>query len=252
MKKVKDNFSVQSKGYKKFRPEYPSSLLEEILRHVEKRDSCWDCATGNGQIAIEMANHFQTIVASDISQEQLENAPVTDNLEYVKCRAEKTPFADDSFDLITVGQAAHWFDFDPFNKEVNRVLKNNGIVAIIGYGLMYGDRSFNDKLLQFYDGEIGAYWDVERKHIDAHYSSIPFPFDPIELSTKYSIDVQWSLAQLEGYLNTWSSVNRYIQKNGENPIPAFVGDLSSSGVWNGFELKNLHFPLFVKLGRVIK
>ena len=252
MKEVKDNFSVQSDGYRKFRPVYPNALYDEILSHVASYYSCWDCATGNGQIATVMAAKFKTVTASDISQAQLDKASSQDTISYVNCRAEQTPFADDAFDLITVGQAIHWFDFDAFNKEVLRVSKPNGILAVIGYGLMFSDEPFNESLMRFYDGTIGAYWDPERKHIDSHYESIPFPFEKIELKQEHSIDVNWSLLQLQGYLNTWSSVNRYITRHGSNPVDAFIAELWSTGIWKKDERKKVRFPLFVKMGRIVK
>ena len=49
--------------------------------------------------------------------------------------AEKMPFLDaNSVDLVTCAQAIHWFDRDAFFKEVKRVLKINGTLAVIGYG----------------------------------------------------------------------------------------------------------------------
>ncbi len=252
MKQTKDNFSRQSEGYSKFRPVYPNELYSEILKHVNSFDLCWDCATGNGQIASIMATHFKEVIATDISDAQLEKAPKLSNVQYLKCRAEQTPFTDNSFDLITVGQAVHWFDHGHFNQEVKRVAKPDSLIAIIGYGLMFSDDAFNKKLMEFYEGTIGSYWDPERKHIDGHYQSIPFPFEEIPFSRSYSIDVNWSIQQLQGYLNTWSSVNRFIKQNGTDPVEPFIDKLLSSNVWADGELKDIRFPLFVKLGRIRK
>lgn len=252
MKEVKDNFSKQAKGYSKFRPVYPNALFNEILSHVNDRRSCWDCATGNGQIASVMSDHFNEIVATDISDSQLESAVRKPNINYLNCRAEQTPFNDNSFDLITVGQAIHWFDFEAFNAEVKRVSRPNGVIAIIGYGLMYANDAFDELLLKFYNEKIGKYWDPERKHIDSRYASVPFPFEEINLSRNYSIDVKWNRDKLEGYLNTWSSVNRYISQNGQNPVDSFVQELNKSGVWNEDQWLDVHFPLFIKLGRIRK
>lgn len=252
MKEVKDNFSKQAKGYSQFRPLYPNALFDEILSHANDRRSCWDCATGNGQIASVMSDHFNEVVATDISDNQLESAVRKPNIRYLKCRAEQSPFNDDSFDLITVGQAVHWFDFEGFNAEVRRVSKPNGVIAIIGYGLMYVNNNFDALLDKFYHGTIGKYWDPERKHIDSHYDSVPFPFESIEMKRIYAIDVKWSRDQMEGYLNTWSSVNRYMSQNGQNPVDSFVQELDESGVWNEDQRLDVHFPLFIKLGRIRK
>jgi ubiquinone/menaquinone biosynthesis C-methylase UbiE len=252
MKPTKDNFSIQSKGYSRFRPTYPMALYDELLSHVGRFGSCWDCATGNGQMAHVLADRFERVEATDISQQQLDKAEAHARVHYSLSRAEHTAFEADSFDLITVGQAIHWFDFDAFHAEVTRVSKNGGLLAVVGYGLMFVNEAFDKQLMQFYDGTIGSYWDPERKHIDSHYESIPFPFEAIELKQKHSIDVTWTLAQLEGYLNTWSSVNRFIEQNGHNPVTPFIQELRDAGIWNDGQELEVHFPLFVKLGRVSK
>jgi hypothetical protein len=252
MKAPIDNFSEQSAGYAKFRPVYPKELYQDILSHVNSTGRCWDCATGNGQIAAVLSEDFGEIYATDISSEQLAKAPKLENIKYLQCRAEETPFDDNCFDLTVVGQAVHWFDHEHFNLEVRRVSKSGAFVVLIGYGLMYADDSFNSELRSFYEGTTGDYWDPERKHIDSGYPTIPFPFKEIELGRKFSIDVRWSLDQLQGYLGTWSSVRKFIRANDSDPVKPFIDELSSSGVWTSAEVKEVSFPLFVKMGRVIK
>src|SRR5947209_15554910 len=105
----KDLFSSQADVYAKYRPTYPQELFDYILRFVKERESVWDCATGNGQAANVLANYFQTVEATDISEAQLKNAVKKENIYYQICPAERTPFADNSFDLITVATAYHWF-----------------------------------------------------------------------------------------------------------------------------------------------
>jgi ubiquinone/menaquinone biosynthesis C-methylase UbiE len=51
---------------------------------------------------------------TDISEEQIKNAARKDNIIYAVERAEHTSFEPNSFDLVTVAQAIHWFDFDNF------------------------------------------------------------------------------------------------------------------------------------------
>jgi len=55
---------------------------------------------------------------------------------YAVSAAEKTLFGDNSFDLISVAQAIHWFDFKAFYSEVKRTLKHGGLLAVIAYGLL--------------------------------------------------------------------------------------------------------------------
>ncbi|MGZ8558369.1 MAG: methyltransferase domain-containing protein [Chitinophagaceae bacterium] len=65
--------------------------------------------------------------ATDISQQQIENAVQYDNIIYSVQPAEQTNFKNGSFDLIAVAQALHGFRFDDFYKEVNRVANPGAI-----------------------------------------------------------------------------------------------------------------------------
>lgn len=119
----KDYFSTQAKTYANFRPTYPPALYEFLLQHLPERKLAWDCATGNGQVASELSRFFEKVYATDISQPQLDQAPRKGNIFYSISPAEQSPFADNQFDLIAVGQALHWFDRDRFYTEVKRVGK---------------------------------------------------------------------------------------------------------------------------------
>jgi ubiquinone/menaquinone biosynthesis C-methylase UbiE len=126
LNKPKDNFSAQAGLYARYRPLYPQALYDFLYSHISNFDSAWDCATGNGQVAVELATRFANVYATDISQNQLDNAVVKENIHYFQQRAEHTDFADGAFSLVTVAQALHWFNFDAFNAEVKRVLKPGG------------------------------------------------------------------------------------------------------------------------------
>lgn len=251
MKKPLDRFSIQSQDYKRFRPVYPTDLYTEILESVTSYERCWDCATGNGQVAQVLSNHFGHVEATDISENQLAQAPELSNVRYSLQRAEATNFPDNYFDLITVGQAIHWFDFDAFNKEVKRVSKPEAIVAIWGYGLLKIDKDIDALTTEFDSNIVGPYWDIERKHIDSSYGSIPFPFKAIKVQKSFCIEEEWDLARLEGYFNSWSCVQNYKkQKNGENPVLELMRKIAL--YWTKNETKKVTFPIFLKIGRLEK
>ncbi|AKQ46584.1 SAM-dependent methyltransferase [Rufibacter radiotolerans] len=245
----KDNFSRQAALYKQFRPTYPAALYQYLLTLVPARGTAWDCGTGNGQVAVELARHFTHVIASDISQKQLQQAALKENIEYRLMPAEQTDFPVQTFDLITVGQAAHWFDFDRFYAEVNRVAKPNAILALWGYGLLSISPAINDVIHRFYTQTIGPYWDPERDYVDAAYATLPFPFKELAPFTG-SITQTWTLPDLEGYLNTWSSVQAYIQKRGENPVTACITEIKT--VWGEQEALSVLFPVFSRIGRVVR
>lgn len=246
MKKIIDNFSIQSKIYSKYRPVYPKTLYTSILDLVQHKQNVWDCGTGNGQVAVVLADHFQQVEATDISENQLKNAQLKENINYSLQRAESTSFQADHFDLITVGQAIHWFDFEAFYSEARRVGKTNSVLVIFGYGLLRIE-GINQEIDHFYTNIIGAYWNKERCYIDDAYATIPFPFEEIQDIPAFFIEDNWTLQQLEGYLNTWSSVQRFIKQEQFNPVSNFIAELKNK--WPS-GTKKAKFPVFVKMGLI--
>lgn len=244
---MKDNFSSSSDKYAKFRPDYPQAIFEFLYPLLENKAVAWDCATGNGQIAKELAKEFNLVEASDISKEQIKHAYQSDNINYSLQAAEKTNYLDNSFDLITVGQAVHWFDFDEFNAEVKRVGKPSSILALIGYELIQISPEIDAIIAHFYKNIIGEFWDPERRHIENSYQQIPFPFQEIQTPEIKNIK-DWSYDNLIGYLNTWSAVKHYMTKNNTNPIELIEKDLKKA--WGNIENRKAIFPIIFRAGRI--
>jgi ubiquinone/menaquinone biosynthesis C-methylase UbiE len=243
---MKDNFSKQASEYSKFRPEYPDEMIDYLVSFVKKKGVALDIATGNGQVAHKLSRFFETVYGVDISQNQLENAIPRENIIYKVASAENTFFKNQEFDLITVAQAVHWFDFDLFYKEVCRILKPDGIFAVIGYGL-FSTNEESDKIVKdFYYNIIGPYWDAERKYLDENYKTIPFPFDEIVVEP-FENKLTWTFEELIGYLETWSATQHYISKNNQNPLDLIYNDLKTS--WEKSD-KKVTFPLLLRIGKL--
>lgn len=246
---MKDNFSIQSTEYAKFRPGYPDVLFEWLFAQCQGFETAWDCATGNGQIAVKLAERFSRVEATDISENQLKNALQNPRVHYSLQPAEAPTFENIAFDLIVVGQAAHWFHFDPFYAQVRRALKPGGLLALVGYNLIKIDPLVDAVINRLYVNVLGVHWDAERRHVDAAYATIPFPFEEIpfpEMSMSYT----WTRAHLIGYLGTWSAVQHFIKENGRTPIDGtFLNDLAE--IWPENVEKTVRFPIFGKTGRVL-
>ncbi len=243
---MKDNFSKQSPGYSKYRPSYPQELFEYLLSLVPNKNCAWDCGTGTGQFASGLANYFNEVYATDFSENQIEHAVKKNNIFYKVEKAEQTSFLDNQFDLITVAQAIHWFEFDKFYKEVKRTLKPGGMIAVTGYHLPRINKQIDEIVDDFYLNIVGKYWDNERKYIDEYYKTILFPFDEIK-TPEFSSQYKWSLNHLIGYLNTWSAVQHYKDKNNNNPVDLINSRLKK--FWKEDEMKLIDFPIILKAGK---
>ena len=140
----------------------------------------------------------------------------------------------------------HWFDFEVFYKEIYRILKPDGIFAVLGYGLFFTNTDSDKILRHFYYNIIGLYWDAERRYLDENYETIPFPFEEIP-TEKFENQFTWTFETLIGYLQTWSSVQHYISKNKQNPIDLIYDDLKVSWQKND---KKVVFPLLLRIGKL--
>lgn len=244
---MKDNFSTQAAQYALYRPDYPEALYSYILAVCKERKNAWDCGTGNGQVAAKLSEYFEQVYATDISQKQLSNATRKENIHYSLQPAEHTGFAERFFDLIVVAQAIHWFDFDLFYQEVKRTIQPNGLLIVVGYGLLKVNPEIDEIISSFYHNTIGPYWDTERRYIDEEYKTIPFPFEELSCPDLYST-LYWSFEHFMGYLNTWSAVQHFMKDKGYNPVDKLA--LLIAPFWAKNEIKKASFPILLRAGKV--
>ncbi|OJW76526.1 class I SAM-dependent methyltransferase [Thiobacillus sp. 65-1402] len=248
MSSFKDHFSSGSDRYAAYRPDYPAALFAWLAGQCSGHDLAWDCATGSGQAALGLAAHFRRVVATDASAEQIRHAAPHPAITYRVAPAEASGLADHSIDLVTVAQAAHWFDLPAFYAEAARVLKPDGMVALWGYGRMVLPGEMDAPFLRFYGETVGPYWPAERALIDDAYRSLDFPFMEIE-APAFAIEVAWTLPRLLDYLSTWSAVRRYRAARGHDPLPPLRAELAP--LWGTPEAaRTLRWPLFLRAGRV--
>lgn len=246
----KDLFSKQSDLYARYRPTYPKDLYEYILSFVKRKDTAWDCATGNGQAAVVLSEYFKKVIATDISPAQIDKAIKKENIEYIVCAAESTPFAENTFDLVTVAQAYHWIKWGEFKKEVTRVGKNNAVIAVwMYYNHTTGDKRIDDAVHDFYENVTKSYWDYERKYVEERYSTVKFDYESLPVKNFETV-LNWRREDLIGYISSWSAIQKYIKKNGHSPIPIIEEKIRM--LWPEGELKKVSFPIYLKLGRVLK
>jgi len=245
----KDHFSGHAKRYSQHRPSYPDRLYEEIYKYVEHFDTAWDCGTGNGQVAVHLAERFSKINASDASSSQIDHATPHDQVTYDVFKAEQTGYPDGSFDLVTVGQALHWFDFNAFFEEVRRVSKPGAVFACWTYRFLTINHGLNVILERFFN-EIEPYWPPERDHVEEQYRTIPFPnsFEELESPFMYIERPMYAQGVLD-YLDTWSSVKNYNKLHGSSPIEVIREDFVSE-YGGSQELRTVRHPLVTKIYRV--
>ncbi len=243
-----DHFASVSGGYAAFRPTYPPALFTWLAAVVPSRRRAWDCATGTGQSARALADHFQEVIATDASASQLAAAQPHPRVDYRLAPAEGSGLETASCDLVTVAQALHWFDQPRFFAEVERVLRPGGVLAVWCYGVATVEGEAVDALLQhFYRHTVGPYWPPERDLVENGYRDITLPF-PALPAPPITMTTAWGLEQLLGYLATWSASARYRAARGSDPLEELRSPLAAA--WgDGARQRRLHWPLHLKVAR---
>lgn len=243
MSAFRDHFSHVAPDYAAYRPRYPDALLRWLAMAAGSPRRAWDCGSGSGQAATAMATWVHDVVATDASLAQLASAASRERVWHVAMRAEAAALRTASIDLVTVAQALHWFDPAAFFAEADRVLRPGGLLAVWSYGLHTLSPRLDEILARFYHETLGPYWPAERTLVDTGYSTIALPYPEIEVPP-FAMEAEWTLAQLSGYLSTWSAVSRYRESTGASPVPDVVRQLRRT--WGRAPTRRVRWPLMVR------
>ena len=242
----KDHFSGHAADYARYRPDYPAALFAWLAEIAPARDRAWDCATGNGQAALALAEHFGAVVATDASETQVASAFAHPRVTYCVAPAEASGLEDASVSLVTVAQALHWFDLPAFWAEADRVLRPGGVLAVWAYHLFRCTPEVDAVVDRLYSDVVGPYWPPDRKMIEEGYP-VTLPFPRVE-PPPFEMAKRWTLDDLTGYLRTWSSARRFFEAKGADPVALVVPELEAA--WGDpAGARELRWPLLLHVGR---
>lgn len=178
---------------------------------------------------------------------QITNAVPCERVYYSVQPAEQTEFEDDSFDVVSVAQALHWFDYTRFFPEVHRVLKPGGIFAAWTYDWMNVTEEFDRQLKVSLLDVLKPYWARENSLAWGGYKDVPFPFEPLEVP-KIPMRFEWDLFQMMAYVHTWSAVRRWMNETGNEFFERAGEELTT--VWGDpAEKKTVSMRFHVIAGR---
>jgi SAM-dependent methyltransferase len=246
--KFKDHFSAGSEEYAAYRPTYPARLVHELANVSPSHKLALDCGCGTGQLSVLLAARFESVIAIDASAAQIDNAEPHTRVRYCTALAEESGLEDSSADLITVAQAAHWLDLEKFYTEVRRIARSNGVLTLISYGVLHVEGDGEPAVQKFYSETVGPYWPPERRQVEDGYRNLPFPFREIPFPS-LSIEVSWTLADLIGYIGTWSATKAAEKALGTNPVVQFEREMREC--WGDPKIeRRVEWPLSVRVGYV--
>ena len=166
-------FSSRVENYVKYRPGYPKAIIDLLRQECRLTGASViaDIGSGTGILTELLLNNGNTVFGVEPNQEMRGAAERLlsgySHFQSVAGTAEATTLPEKSVDLITAGQAFHWFDGGKTRQEFLRILKPQGWVALI-----WNDRNITahpffeayEQLLKTYGTDYEA---VGHKHTDA-------------------------------------------------------------------------------------
>lgn len=210
--------ATAAERYAKFRPYFHPLIIERLARFTgcTRFENALDVACGTGNSTRALAEVASQVTGVDSSAAMLALAPALPNVTYQVASAEALPFADASFDLLTVVMAFHWFDQGRFLSEARRVLQPQGWLLIynnVFLGRMKENPAFKDwvglTFLPRYHTPPRA-----RKKITAEYAR-SFDFELAGQDHTFN-EVVMTPEQLTGYFLTQSNVIHAVEEGSEN------------------------------------
>ncbi|KAL9233351.1 hypothetical protein vseg_008366 [Gypsophila vaccaria] len=254
-------FDKQADLYVEARPDYPKEWYGWLADRTPDHSLAWDVGTGNGQAAVAVAEHYDQVIATDISEAQISRSIHHPRVKYLLTPptfspADLTPLIgpENSLDLITVAQAVHWFDLDTFYNTANHFLKKpGGLVAVWCYNNVVVSPTFDTVMNRFHSTTL-PYWDANIKHVFEGYKTLKFPYEDVGLGREGSpmeveIPKTMSFTGFVGMLRSWSAVVKAKEKGVELVSEGLVKEMEVA--WGGNDLvRDVVYKAHMLVGRV--
>jgi hypothetical protein len=130
------------------------------------------------------------------------------------------------------------------------VSKPNAVIAIWTYHRhTTGDDKIDQAVRDFYEHITKPYWDYERKYVEEKYTTVEFDYELLPVKDFETV-LQWQREDLIGYISSWSAVQKFIKVNSYSPV--LIVEEKIKKLWASGEAKKVVFPIYLKLGRIIK
>ena len=125
-----------SVDYARYRDIYPQEFYDKIVNRnlCTNGQRVLDLGTGTGVIPRNMYRYGAKWVATDISENQIEQAKLLSkdmDIDYYVCSAESLNFPANSFDLITACQCFWYFDHEQIIPTLHNILKPDGRILVL-------------------------------------------------------------------------------------------------------------------------
>lgn len=166
MKQGAERYSSKAEDYAKYRPNFPSEIIDGLYADgtISNNSIIADIGSGTGRFTRLLLEKGNLVYGVEQNNEMRVKAEELlseyNNFISMAGSAERTGLNDKSLDLITVAQAFHWFDKGKCLSEFKRIIKDGGKVFIV-WNDFIGD--YND-FSKEYGNIVSVYRVVEAEH----------------------------------------------------------------------------------------
>jgi len=125
-------FAAGSAHYRELRPGYPTDAVRWLVDDLQPGAAVADIGAGTGKLTSELVRLGLEVTAVDPSADML--AQVAAHLPKARIMigsGERTGLADSSLDGATFAQSWHWVEPDAGQRELVRILRPGGTVALV-------------------------------------------------------------------------------------------------------------------------
>jgi SAM-dependent methyltransferase len=125
------SFARSADAYERARPGYAPEAVAFLAERLGLGPGrvVVDLAAGTGKLARQLVPSGARVVAVEPLAEMRSLIPA--GIEVLDGTAEAIPLPDASGDAVTVAQAFHWFDAQAALREIERVLRPGGLLALV-------------------------------------------------------------------------------------------------------------------------
>lgn len=168
-----ERFSNRAATYVRARPSYPPEALDLLAERcgLAPQAVVADVGSGTGILTRLLLERGATVFAVEPNAAMRAAAEgvlgSTPGFTSVAATAEATTLSDRSVDLVTAGQAYHWFDPEPTRREFARILRPGGWVALIWNDRRSGGTRFLEAYEQLLLTHGTDYASVNHRRINA-------------------------------------------------------------------------------------
>ncbi|KAK9110300.1 hypothetical protein Sjap_018360 [Stephania japonica] len=257
-------FDKQAEVYLSVRPKYPREWFSMLSALTPHHSLAWDAGTGNGQAAIDVAEFYDQVIATDVSEAQISHSMPNPKVKYIH-----TPhsMSDDELiamfggegmvDLVTVATAVHWFDLPRFYSVVKRLLrKPSGIIAVWSYRNFTVDDappSLELTMKRLFES-AHPYWNQGISAVIDEYRTLPFPFESVGLGSEgaplmLEMKQEASFEVCLRVIKSWSVISTAKEQGVDLLNEGMVKELETA--WGGTDvIRTLNYKTFMLVGKV--